>query len=56
MTRRVPPGVRRPIHYHFQGIYLVTIYIFYVLQCLHFAGSSAIVFLADLTKDCRNEH
>lgn len=22
------------IHYHLQGIYLVTIYIFYALQCL----------------------
>lgn len=37
------------LHYHFQGIYLVTIYIFYALQCLHVVKSHAIVFIADLT-------
>lgn len=42
------------IHYNFQGIYLVTIYIFYALQCLHVVKSPAIVFLTYLTRDYHN--
>lgn len=42
------------IHYHFQGIYLVTIYIFYSLQCLDVVKSPVIVFLAYLTRDHDN--
>lgn len=55
MTRKCPKHRNdQSIHYNFQGIYLVTIYIFYALQSLHLVKSPVVVFLVYLTRDCHN--